>query len=182
MDNALIDPLTGIEYSLLHLHGFNTKYEIRDGQETVLVDIRVHFSTHCYTKSREDNDPDHVVLYRERKRDGSIDERVFCERRWNFSQRLPGIIQDLHSKLCHEGGSGELFYRQEDASQVGAHDGWYICIRMNVSDRHQNLVMSVRSAHHRHNRPCDIRGGTRRFYALLSRYYRKVRQSRDWLK
>lgn len=85
MDNALIDPLTGIEYSLLHLHGFNTKYEIRDGQETVLVDIRVHFSTHCYTKSREDNDPDHVVLYRERKRDGSIDERVFCERRWNFS-------------------------------------------------------------------------------------------------
>lgn len=181
MTKEVIDPASGKSYSLEHLKPFKVTYGIKVSGEPVDVPLHVHFSEHCYTRSRKDGDLDEAVLFREKKRGGQVDERVFCEARWEFSKSLPAIIKDLHSKGCYPGGSKEMFYRQENAPINNPQHGWYICTRLGVSQKHKNLTMSVRSAHYRTNKPFDIRGGTKRFYALLAQFYASEKRKRDWL-
>ncbi|AKH70895.1 hypothetical protein IMCC21906_03258 (plasmid) [Spongiibacter sp. IMCC21906] len=181
IDMDITDPITGTTYSIEHLKPFNVTYEIKVDGEPTEVTLRVHFASHCYTRSRKEDDPDHSVLFKEQKRRGPDDERVFCPDRWEFSKKLPDIITNLHSKGCYPGGSKELFYRHEDAPKSNPQHGWYICTRLSASDKYQNLTLSVRSAHWRTNRPVDTRGGTKRFYALLAQFYATEKQKREWL-
>lgn len=180
MTKEVVDPISGTSYSLEHLNPFQVTYGIKVGGEPVEVPLHVHFSNHCYTRSRH-NDSEDAVIFSEKKRNGEVDERVFCAERWEFSKLLPAIIKDLHSKGCYPGGSKEVFYRQENAPSNNPQHGWYICTRLGVSHKHQNLTMSVRSAHYRTNKPFDIRGGTKRFYALLAQFYASEKRKRDWL-
>lgn len=181
-----IDPVTSEYFGLDHLQPFTQAYKIRvkiDGTEKeVEVSLMVLFSNHCYTRTRLDSDPsDLPVLFSERKRDGTIDERVFCRSRWEFSKTLPDLINDLHGKSCLPGGSREIFYRQEDSNPIGSPQGWYVCLRLNASDKHKNLTLSVRSSHYRVNRPNDVRGSHRRFYAILAHFYSEELKVRKWL-
>ncbi|MEW8389334.1 MAG: hypothetical protein AB2660_17600 [Candidatus Thiodiazotropha sp.] len=100
MDKTVTDTATGESYSLEHLKPFQVTYSIKVNGEPKDVTLHVHFSKHCYTRSRKEGDPDNAVLYREEKRRGDIDERVFCKARWEFSKSLPTVIRELHSKGC----------------------------------------------------------------------------------
>jgi len=165
------NPDTQEEYDLKHMQGFMHEFEVmlaKDGDKTI-VKARVNFSNHCFSATAKEGDDPRWVISKEKKKGDICEERVFCPIRWEFSKRLPGILQELAYKNCLEGGSGEILYRQEDASSQGQHDGWYICIRM--SYRKGQLELWVRSAHWRPNRPADIRShGARRFCVLLSNY------------
>lgn len=180
MDNEIKGPVTEVTYCLRHLKSFQMTYDIHVEKKPVKVQIRILFSNHCYTRSRKDNDPDHAVLFIENKRNGQVDQRVFCQERWDFSKKLPIIIQEFHSKTCLPGGRKELFYRQESPAPGNLHEGWYICVRLGASEKHKNLTMSIRSAHYRTNRPVDTRGSPRRFYALLSSFYKEEKHKRGW--
>lgn len=180
MSRQVIDFATGNAYSLEHLAPFAVTYQILVEGEPVDVTLHVHFPNHCYTRSRHDSDPDEAVLIPEPD-DRSDEERVFCINRWNFSQKLPDIIKNLHSKGCFPGGSKEIFYRQEDPPRAGHVAGWYLVFRLGVSNTHKNLTMSVRSVHYRYNKPYDIRGGSRRFYIILQQFYQQEKAKRDWL-
>ena len=178
--NYVLDHATGETRSLKHLRPFTVTYNIRVDGEPVEVGLNVHFTNHCFTRSKKEEDPAESVLYRERHRQGEV-ERVFCQNRWGFSQGLPDIIKSLPDKLCFRGGSKLLFYRQEGAPPHNSHAGWYLCVRFDASDRHQNLTMSVRSVHKRQNRPHDTRGAPTRFRVLLAQFYSEERKKREWL-
>lgn len=171
---------SGNKYSIAHLKPLNVIFDIRCAGEPISVDLYVIFSNHCYTGSRKDHHTDEDVLFREKRQYG-VDERVFDLERWEFSKRLPGIIKDLHSRLCLQGGSRELFYRQEERPSPSSYEGWYLCIRLSADNTNRRLVLSVRSAHYRRNRPFDVRGAPKRFYAVLAQFYRQEKKKREWL-
>ena len=182
MNIAVTDPKTGETCTLEHLQPFNVVYSIRVDANPVDVTLRVHFSHHCYTRSRNPEDSDDAVLFTEKKRKGAVkDERVFCRKRWEFSKSLPSVIKELHSKGCYPGGSKEMFYRHEEPPISNPQHGWYICTRLGASEQYKNLTMSVRSAHWRTNKPADIRSGTKRFYAILAQFYAEEKKKRGWL-
>jgi hypothetical protein len=181
MNKVVTDPLTKQSYSVEHLKPFLVNYRIKFDNGPTDVSLHVHFSSHCYTRSRKEDDLDLAILRKEAKHDGTIDERVFCKNRWEFSKSLPSIIKALHSKKCFLGGSRKMFYRQESPTYPGNYDGWYICARLGVSENHKNLTMSIRSAHWLTNRPFEVRGSSKPFYALLSQFYSSERKKRDWL-
>ena len=181
MKKDVFDPITGQVYSLEHLHRFEVSYSIKVEGKEMDVPLMIFFSDHCYTETRKDSHPESAVILREEKRHGIIDERVFCQQRWHFSKHLPEIIKNLHSKRCHL-GDNEVFYRQEESPPRNSHAGWYICIKLSVSERHKNLTLSVRSVHWRENRPLGVlRGGPRPFFAILANFYKKQLKERDWL-
>lgn len=181
METSITDPVTGKEYSLEHLRPRTVSYNIKVNKEPKTVTVRVHFSRHCYSRTKKDADPPESVILEENRSGGFAEQRVFCPHRWEFSRQLPEIIEQLHHKGCLI-GSSEIFYRQEGAPSQGAHEGWYICARLSASKKHQNLTMSIRSVHYRNNRPVDIRGrGVTKFYVVLERFYKSASQTHDWL-
>lgn len=176
-------PTTGIVYSIEHLKPFTVTYNVFVDKLPVSIPLVVIFSNHCYTRSKNDKDLDIDILSEEKKKNGDIDCRVFCPDRWGFSFLLVDIIKELHSKLCLSGKSKELFYRQEKPIGSGVlHEGWYICLKLDVSQKHKNLVLNVRSSHYRTNRPFEAGGGTNKFYSILSEFYKKESKKYAWLK
>lgn len=169
-----VDPKTKSTYDLRHMQGFITPFEVKLSKSAPITSInaKISFSNHCFSRTRTDDNENNQVISQETKRDGTIEERVFCTSRWEFSKKLPSIIKDLAYKNCLEGGSREILYRQEDHSNPGQHDGWYICMRLDYKrNRNPQLEIWVRSAHWRPNRPVDIRShGGKRFCMLLSEY------------
>lgn len=181
MEQSITEPVSGDKYSLEHLRPRTVSYNIKVNKEPKTVTLQVHFSPHCFSRTKNDDDPPESVILEEVRRGGNIERRVFCPQRWEFSKNLPEIIEQLHHKGCLVGG-GEIFYRQENAPLQGAHEGWYICARLSASKKYQNLTMSIRSVHYRQNRPVDIRGrGVTKFYVILERFYRSASQTHDWL-
>lgn len=165
-----VNPKTGEEYELSHLKGFQTSFEVKLGENIENVDVRVEFANHCYTKKQEEGEKEPIVCI-EKRRDGTKEERVFCPKRWEFSKLLPDIITGLNYKTCLQGNSHEIVYRQEKSNNLGGHDGWYICMKLDYkSNRTPSLELWVRSAHFRPNRPNDVRGGLTKFCILLSKY------------
>jgi len=181
MDKEVVDNVTGETYSLDHLKSFPVTYGIKVDGNPVDVTVYIHFSEHCYTRSRKDGDPDEAVLIREKKKNGDVDERVFAKSRWEFSKSLPDILKALHGQWCFMGNNKEMFYRQEGKILSNSHGGWYICARFGISHKHQNLTINIRSVHYRENRPHGIRREAKRFFVLLARYYSEKRKNTDWL-
>lgn len=181
------DPTTLETFTFDHMAPFEVTYPVRlkdsdSADSEIEVEIQVIFSNHCYTRSKASNDPAELpILFKEKKRDGTVDERVFCSERWNFSKSLPDLIRALNDKNCLAGGSREIFYRIEHANPPGTPEGWYICFKLDASEKYKNLTLSVRSAHYRTNRPNDVRGGFRRFYAILAKFFSEELEKKPWL-
>lgn len=176
-DYQWTDENTNIVYDLQHMKSFSTDFEIKFNKEIhEIVRADIIFSNHCWTRKRLPGDLDNQVVDRYSLRDGTVEERVFCVDRWEFSKSLPEIINALNYKLCLVGGSREILYRQESSS-VGSHAGWYICIRLDFKRNHATpLQLWVRSAHYRSNRPEDIRRhGGAKFCILLKDYLNSKR-------
>lgn len=171
--SAWTDPDTGTTYDLGVFKPFTTTYEIkpRKDAEPFSVEVLVRFSNHCYSRTRK-GEAEHHIIDTQQHRNGMVDERVFCVDRWTFCQNVRTVIDELALKRCLEGGSKEILYRQEQPSQVAAHDGWYLCMRLeHRKGRTPPLSLSVRSVHWRTNRPADIRRhGGQKFREILSRF------------
>ena len=165
------DPETEEVYSLDHLEDYLTDFEILVGDELWQLETRVVFSNHCYTRSMSEGDDPQLIVDKQPKKDGSIDTRVFCEKRWEFSLRLKEIIGEIHNKLCFQGNRGSVIYRQEDKPGLQSHEGWYICLDLEYTPGDDpELTMWVRSVHYRRNRPDNIRPKPNRFKILAKRF------------
>lgn len=168
--NCWVVPNTGEMYQLDHLKPCNIKFQIKLGEKIELVDARVIFSNHCYTKKREKDNND-LIDIEEKKKDGTTEQRVFCIKRWNFSKGLPEIIKNLNYKVCLQGGNKEIIYRLETSKPGQHYEGWYICIKLDYKpSKETKLELWVRSVHYRTNRPNDIRGSATKFCILLTNY------------
>jgi len=169
------DPDTNTAYALSAFSSFVTTYEIKPDKEAepFSVPVRVIFSNHCYSRERKD-EPANQIIDTQHRRDGTIEERVFCKLRWDFCQALPMIIENLGLQKCLA-GDREIIYRQEQKSGVVAHDGWYICMRLDYRKKKDPAFeLWVRSVHWRQNRPVDIRNhGGQKFRQLLSQFAKK---------
>lgn len=156
------------------------EYEITKGGERVFVPVIVQFSNHCYTRTRLDSDPDDSVLFRERRKDGGVEERVWCPERAAFSKRLPDILRGIGGLLCLRGDSKEILYR---VAGPGPRDGedWYVCMRLSIKVATRELIISVRSVHPRANRPADVRGSSTRGWAIFAQRYSTWRAEHRWL-
>jgi hypothetical protein len=171
-----IDPDTGTAYDLAAFKSFVTAYEIKPDKqaEAFSVSVRVGFSNHTYSRARKDEEANQIIDTQHRK-DGTTEQRVFCQDRWAFCQDIQSIIENLGLQRCLEGNSKNIIYRQEQASQVAAHDGWYICMRLDYREnRKPAFELWIRSVHWRGNRPVDIRShGGQKFRNLLSQFAKK---------
>ncbi|MBN8426249.1 MAG: hypothetical protein J0L65_02155 [Xanthomonadales bacterium] len=173
IDNALrARPIDHLVETLLPV-------EVRIDGEPFLVNVRVHYTNHCWTRTRKGEAED-TVLFCEHHRD-RIDERIFCEQRWEFSKQLPGMIRSISHSLCLPGGSRELFYRVMADPKKGGNAGWYACIRLDANRAQQEITLSIRSVHYRTTRPADIRGAPQRFWALFWDFYKDLRTKNSWV-
>lgn len=166
--------------SISHLNESDLPVEVRVDGTAYIVAVRIYYTNHCWTKSRE-NEPDEDVIFRERKSDGSIDERVFCQKRWEFSKQLPDIISNISHALCLPGRSKEIFYRLKNDAKVSSHAGWYICARLDANHSKKLITLSIRSTHYRTNQPADLRGAPTRFWAIFWKFYKALRERHDWV-
>lgn len=153
--------------------------EVRIDGESYAVTVRVHYSNHCWTKTRKDESEDAILFYEHHS--DWVDARVFCQTRWEFSLQLPEIVASLSHSLCLPGRSKEIFYRVKADKEKGGHAGWYVCARLNAIQSKQEITLSIRSVHYRTNRPEDTRGGPRRFWALFWDFYKDLRAKHDWV-
>ncbi|MFQ3245581.1 MAG: hypothetical protein ACI9SP_002229 [Arenicella sp.] len=167
-----INPKTNEEFDLSHCSNFVTPFRIKRPKTKVLknIDARVLLSSHCFNRKRPESDVISTTYEMEKKGDGSIEDRVFCPDRWEFSKKIPGIIQDLEYRGCFGGNSKQLIFRQELPKKAGSHEGWYLCLKLNYSSN-KGLEIRVTSCHYRLNRPTNIRShGSTRFYVLLNKF------------
>ncbi len=166
--------------SIAHLAESTLPIEVRVDGVPYIVIVSVYYTNHCWTKSR-DQEPEEDVIFRERKSDGSIDERVFCQKRWEFSTQLPNLINNISHSLCLPGRSKEIFYKLKNDPKVGSHAGWYICARLDANHSRKLITLSIRSTHYRTNQPADLRGAPIRFWAIFWKFYKVLRERHDWV-
>ena len=170
-----MDPDPNTAYALSAFNSFVTTYEIKPDKEgePFSVPVRVIFSNHCYSRERKEEQANQIIDTQHR-RDGTTEERVFCQKRWKFCQDLPMIIENLGLQKCFS-GDRDIIYRQEQKSGVAAQDGWYICMRLDYREKKgPAFELWVRSVHWRRNRPVDIRNhGGQKFRQLLSQFAKK---------
>lgn len=179
--DEVFDVITGRSYDIAHLRTTVISFCLLLDKKQVSVDLRVYYANHCYTRSRVARDSDEAVLFRERKRDGTCDERVFCAKRYEFSLQLPRLMADLGHALCFRGNDNQLFYRlKSDPKARNNIHGWYICGRLDTSARHQQLRLNIRSVHYRTNQPAGVRGICR-FFQILTPFYLAQKTKYGWL-
>ena len=150
-------------------------------KQQVSVNLHVYYANHCYTRSRMANDPADAVLFREWKKDGTLDERVFCPQRYDFSLQLPRLMSDLGHAVCYRGNDNQVFYRlKSDPRARSSINGWYIYGRLDISVRHQQLRLNIRSVHYRTNQPAGVRGMCR-FFQILGPFYLAQKTKYRWI-
>ncbi len=167
-----IDPETQESFDLSHLNSFQTQFEVLINKEKLMIDTKIIFSNHCYTKKQE-TIGNQTIIFKEKRKGGAVENRVFCRQRWEFSKLLPEIIKELGYKICLQGNDHSLFYRHEKKgdSLMSLYEGWYICMKWDYKvNCNPSLEIWVRSVHFRTNRPHDVRGSPTKFCILLSRY------------
>jgi hypothetical protein len=114
----------GQVFDLTHLHPFAFSLELvaSDHHDAKVIEIRVGFSNHTFTRGRK---PD----------DGSIQfygDRTLCHQRYPLSHSLPTIVMNLGSRNCFyanqenyfviESADGDEYWVFFDVRNVGAPD------------------------------------------------------------
>lgn len=162
----------GQEYNLLHLSGFTHCYivEAKDGKPEIRYTVDVSFSWHCFTKTSDGQNPDHIIQNRE--------IRCFCPVRYRHSLELKFYIQQLIDKKCKNTGKGN-FLVVEMLGENGDMIEYEIYFSLRKAGKKQNLKLFVESAYIRtikdeyRNRKKPIRFSTILFNV---KHDRKIRQ------
>jgi len=96
--------IEGKAYDLSHLDSFTFEFRVpeKDGKPAQVYTIEAEFSWHCFT---------HGIKHGEKIAEALIywhgrEQRLFDERRYHLSKRLPEIIRNLGSRKCYHTGRG----------------------------------------------------------------------------
>ncbi len=154
------DPDTGEVYDLSHMSNMKTslKYEFKNNKDKVKgeVDVNVVFDNHCYT--REINDDEEVEILVTEEFCGKIQNRCFDLERYEFSKKLPFIINNLSFKTCMESrASGKSIRLEEAKDKNRPHKGVYIFLKARAYENSKTLTLYVETAHKRDLLPSDVR-------------------------
>ena len=87
-----IKDANGKEHSLDHMVPAVQSYVLKLRSGIVSVPFVIYYTDHCYTRTREPDDPEHAVVSRFVHADGTREERVFCPERYQYS--LARIFHD----------------------------------------------------------------------------------------
>jgi hypothetical protein len=145
----------GVVYDLTHLHPKSAVYRQAASGDKPEREYRVEviFSMHCFTRGKKDGErPDDALLYRD-----SRECRVFDFRRYQLSQHLPVIVEELYRRKCHHSGKGNFFVVEivtEEGEKV-EYDIFFAVSRAAKKGVVNLYVQSayVRDAEHAGNRP-----------------------------
>lgn len=85
---------TGQAYPLNHLHPVRYTFEVTHATKPVMVEIRVAFAVHCFTRDCVATDRP-SQFYRDAR-----EIRTFCHERYALSPKLPEIARALTDKKC----------------------------------------------------------------------------------
>lgn len=166
-------PKSGKEYDFDHLKPIQLSYELsmKAGQESISLPCKVFFTEHCITKLRESHHSNEDVVYTDHRRNKPPEDRVFCEKRWEFSKNIPQLIRSLMDKQCLQGSKQEMVIKHEATSNTNPNEGWYVFLKLRYLKKNNQLRIDVVSAHKRTNKPTNIRGhGKSRFKVLLRKF------------
>lgn len=97
----------GESYSLDHLHPFEYTviWEARSGQPERNYFLNVIFSLHCFSRKKFDGETvEKKLLYSDAR-----ETRVFCFNRYEWSKKLPDIINSLENRKCYHTKHGNFF-------------------------------------------------------------------------
>ena len=97
----------GTTHDLSHLDPFEWHYTTEAGKNHPETTYKFHvtFSMHCFTRKPKDGEQIANDLWYQ----GPKEDRVFCFDRYELSQQLPGIIQDLGDRPCWHTHHGNYF-------------------------------------------------------------------------
>ena len=174
-EQAYLDS-SNVKYCLKHmatvtlpfLYQFKTSTGERKKGE---IDIVVSFNPHCYTRSRNDNDIE-PSLVTDHYSDGSRSDRVFDQKRYNYSLGLIKVIKNLSHKVCRSSRVVGKAIRLEDRDRHNPRKGVYIIMKLR---RHGGtLRLYVETAHERNNEPYDAQldKAEEKYMLILGRYLR----------
>lgn len=134
----------GNEYDLSHLHPRTLKYE-RDAQgkkSVTIFTVDVTYGLHCFSC-----DPPKGAI-----RDPALEYadarhvRIFSFERYELSKRLPGIIDGLAERKCHNSGKGN-FFTIEVIDDRGRAVDYDIFFQPSKSSRKGRINLFVQSAY-----------------------------------
>ncbi|MGH7813041.1 MAG: hypothetical protein ACREQI_03455 [Candidatus Binataceae bacterium] len=141
--------INGTTYDLSHLDPFTFDFVVpeRGGRPLRTYEIDVQFSWHCFTRGivAGENFPRAMACARGRE------TRLFDERRYRLSKRLPAIIRDIGSRKCFHTGKGN-FFTVEFIDQDGNRVEYDIFFKVSRRGKAGKLTLVVESAYARDNR------------------------------
>jgi len=116
--DEVFDAITGRSYPVAHLKAKAVPFHLLLDREQVSIHLHVYYANHCYTRSRTADDPDDTVLFRELKRDGTYDERIFCPKRYEFSVSWHvSLLPDPHAVLSFAKDKARLALRKSPSTR-----------------------------------------------------------------
>ena len=136
-------------YDLSHLEPFTFEFVVpeKDGRPRQLYAIDVLFSWHCFTRGIAPGEDFAKALAYSRGRE----TRLFDERRYHFSSKLPGIIRSIGSRKCFHTGRGN-FFTVELVDEKGNRIEYAIFFKMSRRAEPRRLTLRVESAYVRSDR------------------------------
>jgi hypothetical protein len=141
--------IEGRTYDLSHLDPFTFEFVVPEkaGKPPQIYVIDVQFSWHCFTRgiAAGENFPQALAYRRGRE------TRMFDERRYGFSQRLPGIIRNIGSRKCFHTGKGN-FFTVEFIEESGSTVEYAIFFKVSRRGNRAGLILSVESSYAPDNR------------------------------
>ena len=172
----------GEEFCLKHLakHMVELKYEykctVSNTKQKGTVSTNITYDHHCFTRERKEDDTCPTIVT-DNYSDGKSVERVFCNKRYEFSKKLIKITKDLSYKLCRESKTFGKAIRLEEPDRQRPGNGIYIVIKVRPNKHNKTLNLFVETAHFRHNEPheADLRKEPRKYMLILGNWIKDGR-------
>jgi hypothetical protein len=142
----------GVMYDLTHLHPYTLKFEGqavgKNPSTTFTVDVI--YGLHCFSRDPKKNESyDPTLRYADARH-----VRVFDFRRYDLSKRLPGIIEELAERKCHNSGKGN-FFTIEVVDENGELHDYDIFFQVSKSSRRGRINLFVQSAYIRERKTLE---------------------------
>ena len=153
-------------YSLAHLHPFRFPYQLSASSRypETLVEIRVGFTIHCFTRSPGQNEE---ALVEARYGDGR-ENRIFDISRYQLSFALPGIIRSLSGRKCYFAKSENyLIVESQITADTIVQYGVFFDLRSRKLDGLKVIELIVQSAYSLNEQRLDSSRGRISFSALV---------------
>lgn len=141
--------IAGSIYDLSHLDPFTFEFVVpeKDGRPRQLYAIDVLFSWHCFTRGIAPGENFSKAQIFSRGRES----RLFDERPYHLSSKLPSIIRSIGSRKCFHTGRGN-FFTVELVDEKGNRIEYAIFFKVSRRAEPHRLTLRVESAYVRSDR------------------------------